>query len=65
MCLCLPFPIFLQGLPGGSDDKESTPNVGDMGLIPGLDRSPVGGHDHPLQYSCLENPHEQRRLVGK
>ena len=64
MCLSLPFPIFLQGFPGGSDDKESTHNARDMGLIPGLRRSPGGGHGKPLQYSCLENPHEQRRLVG-
>ena len=28
----------------------------DMGLIPGLGRSPGGRHGHPLQYSCLENP---------
>jgi len=27
-----------------------------MGLIPGWGRSPGGGHDNPLQYSCLENP---------
>ena len=25
---------------------------------------PKGGHDNPLQYSCLENSHGQRRLVG-
>ena len=30
--------------------------VGDVGLIPGLGRSPGGGHGNPLQYSCLENP---------
>ena len=28
----------------------------DLGLIPGLGRSPGGGHGNPLQYSCLENP---------
>ena len=28
----------------------------DAGLIPGLGRSPGGGHGNPLQYSCLENP---------
>ena len=32
--------------------------------IPGLGRSPGEGHSNPLQYSCLENPHEQRSLVG-
>ena len=34
-----------------------------MGLIPQLGRSPGGGHGNPLQYSCLENPREQRSLV--
>ena len=33
-------------------------------MIPGLGRCPVGGHGNPLQYSCLENPHGQRSLVG-
>ena len=31
--------------------------------IPGLGRSPRGGHGNPLQYSCLENPHGKRSLV--
>ena len=53
-----------MGFPGGSDGKESTCNVGDLGLIPGLERSPGRGHGSPLQYSCLENPHGQRSLVG-
>ena len=35
---------------------ESACNVGDLGSIPGLGRSPGGGHGNPLQYSCLENP---------
>ena len=43
--------------PGRSDGKESAYNVGDLGSIPGLGRSPRGGHGNPLQYSCLENPH--------
>ena len=34
------------------------------GSIPRLGRSPVGGHGNPSQYSCLENPHGQRKLVG-
>ena len=50
--------------PGGSDGKESACNAGDLGSIPGLGRSPGGGHGSPLQYSCLENPHGQRRLAG-
>ena len=52
------------GFPGGSDGKEPTCNAGDQSLIPGLGRSPGGGHGNPLQYSCLENPHGQRSLVG-
>ena len=40
--------------PGGSDGKDSTCNVGDLGLIPGLGRSLAEGHGNPLQYSCLE-----------
>ena len=39
--------------------KESTgdaEDTGDPGSIPGLGRSPGGGYDLPLQYSCLENP---------
>ena len=39
----LPTPVFL-GFPGGSDGKESASNVGDLGSIPGLRRSPGGGH---------------------
>ena len=31
-------------------------DVGDCGSIPGLGKSPGGGHSNPLQYSCLENP---------
>ena len=46
-----------------SDDKEPTCNAGDLGLNPGLGRSPGGGHGSPLQYSCLENHHGQRRPV--
>ena len=41
--------------PGGSVGKESAWNAGDVGLIPGLGRSPGGGHGSPLQYFCLEN----------
>ena len=42
--------------PGGSGDKESACNVGDLGLILGLGRSPGEGKGYPLQYSGLENP---------
>ena len=48
--------MYHVGFPGGSVGKESTYNAGDAGLIPGLGRSPGGGHGNPLQYSCLENP---------
>ena len=52
-----------MGFLGGSDGKESACNAGDLGSIPG-GRSPGGGHAIPLQYSCLENPHGQRSLLG-
>ena len=45
----------ILGFLGGSDCEVSTCYVGDVGLIPGLGRSPGGGHGKPLQYSCLEN----------
>ena len=55
-----------KGFPGGSVGKESICNTGssaynagdlsDMDWIPESGRSPGGGHDNPLQYSCLENP---------
>ena len=56
--------LILQGFPGGSDSKESACNVGYLSSIPGLWRSPGGGHGKPLQYSFLENPHGQRNLEG-
>ena len=39
-------------------------DIRDVDSIPGSRRSPEGGHSHPLQYSCLENPHGQRSLVA-
>ena len=55
-----PQPLFLKSLLGlqcisDSDGKESTCNVGDLGSIPGLGRSPGEGSGNPPQYSCLEN----------
>ena len=47
-------PIFL-GFPGGSAGKEFAHSVGDLGLIPGLGRSPGEGNGYPLQFSGLEN----------
>ena len=43
------------GFPGGSAGKESACNAGDLGSIPGLERSPGEGKGYPLQYSGLEN----------
>ena len=40
---------------GGSDDKESASNAGDLGLIPELGRFPGEGNSYSLQYSCLFN----------
>ena len=47
--------LFQLGFSGGSDSKESACTVGDLSLVPGLGRSPGGGHGTPPQYSCLEN----------
>ena len=47
-----------------SDGKGSACNVGDLGSIPGLGRSPGGGNGNPLQYSCLEKSHGRRSLAG-
>ena len=40
----------------GKDLSASAGDARDVGLIPGLGRSPGGGNGNPLQYSCLENP---------
>jgi len=42
--------LVVKNLPASAGD------IKDTGLIPGLRRSPGGGHGDPLQYSCLENP---------
>ena len=44
-----------EGFLYGSAGKESAYNMGDLGLIPGLGRSPGEGNSYPLQYSGLEN----------
>ena len=41
--------------PGGSDGKASAYNARDLGLIPGLGRSPGEGNSYPLQYPDLQN----------
>ena len=50
--------LMVKNLPINAGDLR------DVGLVPGLGRSPEGGHGNPLQYSCLEKPHGQRILVG-
>ena len=62
MCVCVCIYIYVcvcvyiyMGFPGGSDDKESTCNAGDLDLIPGLGRSPREEKGYPLHYSGLEN----------
>ena len=47
--------LLYWGFPDGSAGKESTCNVGDLSLIPGLGRSPGERNSYPLQYSGLEN----------
>ena len=42
--------LMVKNLPASAEDAR------DVGSIPGLGRSPEGGHGTPLQYSCLENP---------
>ena len=56
--------MYICSFLGSSAGKEFACNAGDPGSIPGSGRSPGGGHGNPLQYSCLENPHGQRSLVG-
>ena len=48
----------VKNLPANAGDAR------DAGLTPGLGGSPGGGNGNSPQYSCLENPHGQRRLVG-
>ena len=54
-CYVLYSIILHLGFLGGSAGKESACNVGDLGSIPGLGRSPGEGNGYPLQYSGLEN----------
>ena len=49
-----------EDFPGGSDGKESACNAGNLGLIPGLGRSPEEENGNLLQYSCLRNPMDRR-----
>ena len=54
----------ILGFPGGLEGKEPSCNAGNPGSIPGFGRSSGEGKGHPLQYSCLENPHGQRSQVA-
>ena len=49
------FTHFITTYPGGSDNKESACNAGNLSLILGLGRYPREGNGYPLQYSCLDN----------
>ena len=63
----LEFVLIILGLPRQHNGKEFTcqgRSRRDTVSMPGLGRSSGGGHSNPLQYSCLENPHGQRSLVG-
>ena len=52
--------MLFRGFPGGSDSKESACNAGDLGLIPGLGRSPAEGNGNLFQYSDLEKSMDGR-----
>ena len=45
----------MKGFPGDLAGKKSACSAGDLGLIPGLGRSPGEGRGNPFQHSCLEN----------
>ena len=52
-------------IPFSLEGKESACTVGDVGLVPGLGRSPGQGNGNPLQYSCLENPVDKGALHSR
>ena len=52
-----------RGFPCGSASKESACSAGDLGVIPGLGRSPGEGKGYPFQYSGLENSMNCKVLV--
>ena len=68
MCMLIKTYMHIQiGFPGSSVLKNPSANAGDTrdaSLIPGSGRSPGEGNGNPVQYSCLENPHEQGCLAG-
>ena len=64
VCKHLELFTMYMDFPGGSYGKESPCNAGDLSSIPGLGRSPRGGHGSPFQYSYLENPHGQMSYLA-
>ena len=59
--------VLSRAFPCGARVENPSASAGDLrddGSIPGSGRSPGEGHGNPLQYSCLENPHGQRSLMG-
>ena len=59
--------FFFLLFPGCSEGKESTCNAEDLGLTPGLERSPGGGQGNPLQYPVFlpGESHGQRSLTAR
>ena len=55
MTLVVIVSFWVLGFPGGAVRKNPPANAGDMGLIPGLRRSPGVGNGNSFQFSCLEN----------
>ena len=55
-----------KGFPGGSNGKEFACSAGDLGLTPGLERSPGEGNGYPIKYSCLSMDREawQTTVLG-
>ena len=56
---------FIASLPGGSVVKNPPANAGDVGVIPGWERSLTGVNGNPLQYYCLDNPMDRRAWQAK
>ena len=55
--------LILTGPPGATSGQEPAcqcRKLRDRGSVPGLGRSPGGGHGNPLQYSCLKNPKDRK-----
>ena len=55
LVICVLYSSVYMRIPQWLSGKESACNAGDLGLIPGSERSLGEGHGNPLQYSCLEN----------